>query len=253
MPDSAKRRPVILFAGLLFLHFGACASAPTAPDGTPIERSPADPWEPMNRQFHRTTTAVDKVTFKLLAKGYQKVVPTFIRRGIGNFSQNLRSPLNIINHFLQGKIGDGFEQTGRFILNSTIGLGGLIDVAVTGGHEQKNEDFGQTLAVWGMPSGPYVFVPFLGPSTVRDAIMMPLNFLADPLWHYDNASVRDKVYLVRFIDARARLLSAEIITEGAYDPYITLREAYLQHRKNEIDDGEEAGDEDYYDDLPEPD
>ena len=96
-----------------------------------------------------------------------------MRRAVTNFSRNLRSPLNIINHFLKGKPGDGFGQTGRFLLNSTIGIGGLIDVAAAAGLEQKNEDFGETLAVWGVPNGPYVVIPFLCPRTLRDATMIP--------------------------------------------------------------------------------
>lgn len=253
MPGSFNRLFVPVLAALLCLQFAACATSGTANDNAEKpERSPADPWEPFNRQTHRSTTAIDKATLKPIAKGYKKVVPNFIRRGITNFSENLRSPLNIINHFLQGKIGDGFEQTGRFILNSTVGLAGLIDVAATGGHEQKNEDFGQTLAVWGVPDGPYFFVPFFGPATLRDAMMMPLNILADPLLYYDEASVRDKVYVLRLIDIRARLLSAEKLTKDSYDPYIRLREAYLQHRHYEINDGEVPEDEDFYDDLPDP-
>ncbi len=249
MPNSADRLPVFVLAALVCLQFGACATSGTATDDSKPERSPADPWEPLNRSIHGFNTSVDRVSLRLLAKGYQKVVPSFMRRGVTNFSQNLRSPLNIINHVLQGKIGDGFGQTGRFLLNSTVGLGGLIDVAAAAGHEQRNEDFGQTLAVWGMPDGAYVIIPFLGPRTLRDATMIPLNFLADPLYHYKDSSVRDKVYLLRLIDIRARLLSAEALTKGAYDPYIRIREAYLQRRKYLIYDGDPPQDDDFYDEF----
>lgn len=254
MPKSANRLPVFVLMAVICLQFCACATSGTATDNSQPERSPADPWEPLNRPIYSFNSALDKVTLKPLAKGYKFVIPSFMRRGVTNFSQNLRSPLNIINHFLQGKPGDGFGQTGRFLLNSTIGIGGLIDVAAAAGLEQKNEDFGETLAVWGVPNGPYVVVPFLGPRTLRDATMIPLNILADPLFHYKDSSVRDKVYLLRLIDLRARLLSAEeLLMKDAYDPYIRIREAYLQRRKYLIADGELPEDEDPYGDLPEPD
>ncbi len=250
MPKSVDNLPVFVLAAIVCLQCSACATQPTAADGSKSERSPADPWEPLNRSIRMFNGGLDAVTLKPLAKGYQIVVPSVIRSGITNFSRNLRSPLHIINHFLQGKIGSGFKQTGRFVMNSTIGIGGLIDVATDAGIDVEIEDFGQTLAVWGVPSGPFVIVPFLGSSTLRDATMLPLNFLADPLLHYNNSSVRDKVYLVRAIDLRARLLSVEeLLLKDAYDPYITLREAYLQRRKYLIFDGDPP---DIYDEFPDP-
>ncbi len=250
MPKSVDNLPVFVLAAIVCLQCSACATQPTAADGSKPERSPADPWEPLNRSIRMFNGGLDAVTLKPLAKGYQIVVPSVIRSGITNFSRNLRSPLHIINHFLQGKIGSGFKQTGRFVMNSTIGIGGLIDVATDAGIDVEIEDFGQTLAVWGVPSGPFVIVPFLGSSTLRDATMLPLNFLADPLLHYNNSSVRDKVYLVRAIDLRARLLSVEeLLLKDAYDPYITLREAYLQRRKYLIFDGDPP---DIYDEFPDP-
>ena len=250
MPKSIANLPVFVLAAIVCLQCSACATQPTAADGSKPERSPADPWEPLNRSIRMFNGGLDAVTLKPLAKGYQIVVPSVIRSGITNFSRNLRSPLHIINHFLQGKIGSGFKQTGRFVMNSTIGIGGLIDVATDAGIDVEIEDFGQTLAVWGVPSGPFVIVPFLGSSTLRDATMLPLDFLADPLLHYNNSSVRDKVYLVRAIDLRARLLSVEeLLLKDAYDPYITLREAYLQRRKYLIFDGDPP---DIYDEFPDP-
>ena len=251
---SVDRLPVIILAALVCVLCVACASQPSNPDGSKPERSPADPWEPLNRSIHMFNGGLDKVTLKPVAKGYQIVVPRIIRLGVSNFSRNLRSPLHIINNFLQGKIGSGFRQTGRFVMNTTFGIGGLMDVATDAGINVEIEDFGQTLAVWGVPDGPFVVVPFLGPQTLRDAIMIPLNFLADPLWHYNNSSVRDKIYLVRAIDLRASLLSAEeLLLKDAYDPYIRIREAYLQRRKYLINDGDPPEDEDPYADFPDPD
>ncbi len=224
----------------------ACASAPTNPDGSKIERSPADPWEPFNRTMYESNGILDRVTFKPMAKVYATIVPKFIRRAIRNFSLNLRAPLHIINNFLQGKPGDGFKQTGRFVINTTVGIGGLIDVATPAGIDVKREDFGQTLAVWGVPDGPYVFIPVLGPLTLRDAVMVPLNLLADPLVYYKDTSVRDKVYLVRAIDFRELVLSTvDAQIKGAYDPYIRVREAYLQNRQFLIYDGDPPEDDDF--------
>ncbi len=254
MTRSVIRNPILVLSALACLICVACASSPTNPDGSEPERSPADPWEPLNRSIHMFNGGLDMVTLKPIAKGYEFVIPRFIRLGVSNFSRNLRSPLNIINHFLQGKPGDGFRQTGRFVMNSTLGIGGLLDVAKDHGLDVKNEDFGQTLAVWGVPDGPFVVIPFLGPRTLRDATMIPLNILADPLYHYKDSSVRDKVYLVRLIDVRQRLLRAEeLLLKDVYDPYVTIREAYLQRRKYLIDDGDPPDDEDPYDDLPDPD
>ena len=232
------------------LLLSGCASKPAAPRD---QRSPADPWEPMNRQIHGFNTGLDKVTLKLIAKGYQKVVPQFLRTGIGNFSSNLRTPLNIINSFLQGNGKTGLSETGRFLANSTFGLLGVLDVATDMGLERHNEDFGQTFAKWGIPDGPYVVLPFLGPRTVRDAVAVPLNFLADPLLWYDNTSVRDKLYLVRLIDVRERLFRAEALLEGSLDRYIAIREAYLQNRLYLIYDGDPPEDDDFYDEFLEDD
>lgn len=236
----------VLFIALTAVFFGGCSSMPAAP---PDQRSPADPWEPLNRKIHGFNTGLDKVTLKPIAKGYRAVFPQFIRTGIGNFSSNLRTPLNIINQFLQGKGKNGLSETGRFLANSTFGLGGLLDVATDMGLERKNEDFGETFAVWGVPDGPYVVVPILGPRTLRDAMAIPLNFLADPLFHYDNASVRDKIYFVRLVDVRERLLSADKLLEGSTDRYLTIREAYLQNRHYLIHDGSPPEDESFYEEF----
>jgi phospholipid-binding lipoprotein MlaA len=252
MPKTVERIPALILSALVCVLCAACASAPTDPanpDAPPPARSPADPWEPLNRGLYIGTRAIDRATLRPISIGYGVVVPGVIRQSISNFSLNLRAPLNIINNFLQGKLGDGFRQTGRFVMNTTFGLGGLIDVATGVGIDVVNEDFGQTLAVWGVPDGPYVYVPFLGPRTLRDATMIPLDFLADPLFHYNNASVRDKVYLVRAISVRHRLLSAEELLKDAYDPYIALREAYLQRRQFLIYDGDPPEDEDLYEDF----
>ena len=242
------RRHRLLIVVLVGLHLfvAGCAAQPAAPKDL---RSPADPWEPLNRNISGFNNGLDKVTLKPIAKVYQVIIPQFIRTGIGNFSANLRTPLNAINHLLQGKGKDSLSESGRFLANSTFGLGGILDVATDMGLEQKNEDFGQTFATWGVPAGPYVVVPILGPRMLRDAFSIPLNFAADPLWYYKNSSVRDKIYFARLIDVRERLFTAEQLLEGSTDRYISVREAYIQHREYEIYDGDPPIDEDFYDDF----
>ena len=228
---------------------GGCASA--MPPAAKEDRSSADPWEPLNRQISAFNETVDSVTFKPLAKGYEKVVPRFIRRGINNFSRNLLGPLNIINNLLQGKVQRGASETGRFFVNTTFGIGGLFNVGNVLGFEVYREDFGQTLAVWGVPDGPYVIVPILGPRTLRDAAMIPLNFAADPGFYIEDDATRLGLYVVRAIDARAMLFSAEALIEDSFDRYLAIREAYLQNRQFLIYDGDPPVDDDFYDDFEE--
>ena len=243
-----------LFQGLLpcLLLAGGCAGAGPQTASAPE----VDPWEATNRRIDAFNTKVDDATLKPIAKGYDKVVPDFLQQGVSNFSSNLRGPLRIVNNFLQGDGGEGFSETGRFLVNSTLGVGGLFDVATRMGFEKFPEDFGQTLAVWGVPSGPYVIVPFFGPQTLRDALALPVDFLADPLLYYEHDRIRYSIFALRSIDLRARFLSVEKFVKDSYDPYIAVRESYLQNREFEIHDGDPPVDEDFYDDfledLPEP-
>jgi phospholipid-binding lipoprotein MlaA len=235
----------MLFTVLLCIS--ACATNNEI-EGKPV-RTESDPWEPMNRGIYGFNHAVDKVTLKLVARGYRKVVPQFARRGVTNFSENLFTPRSALNNFLQGKGKAGFSDIGRFIINTTIGVGGLFDVASAAGFQEYGEDFSQTLAVWGLPEGPFVFIPFLGPHTLLDAIALPVDLLSDPLAYYNDTSVRDRVYVLRVIDLRARLLTAETLVEDSQDPYITLRESYLQNRLYEVHDGNPPEDDDFYDEF----
>jgi phospholipid-binding lipoprotein MlaA len=221
----------------LSLLLAGCASSP-ADDGeqAPV-RAEHDPLEPLNRGLYAINDAVDRVTLRPIARGYKAVVPEFARRGVTNFSRNLFTPRSAVNNLLQGKPGPGFSELGRFIINSTLGIGGLIDVATAQGMPEYDEDFGQTLAVWGIPEGPYLFIPLLGPNTLLDAVSTPVDILSDPLIHYDNSSVRDKVYGLRLIDLRMRLLTADTLLEDSKDPYLTLRESYLQNRRFQVYDG----------------
>ena len=228
---------------VLLLALGGCANVPVE------DRAETDPWEPMNRTLYSVNRGIDNVSTKPLAKGYEKIVPRPVRTGISNFFRNLRTPGSSINNFLQGKPKRGFSELGRFVFNSTLGVGGIFDIATAGGLEAHFEDIGQTAAVWGVPDGPYVMIPLLGPSTLRDALLTPLFIWSNPLYHYNNSSVRDKLYILRAIELRARLLPLESTLAESKDPYITLRESYLQNRQFEIYDGEPPEDDDFFEEF----
>jgi len=207
----------------------------------------------MNRSLFDVNDAIDRVSTKPLAKAYRKIIPGLVRRGVSNFFNTLVAPRSAINNLLQGKPGRGVSEIGRFVINSMIGVGGLFDIATPSGLDEYREDFGQTAAVWGVPDGPYVMLPILGPQTLRDAVLMPIDIVANPLVHYDNTSVRDKLYILRFIDLRYRLLTAEKFLEDSKDPYVTLRESYLQNREYEVYDGDPPVDDDFFDEFFEED
>ena len=230
---------------LVFLCASGCA---TVPAGDPVDY---DPWEKMNRSLYQFNDAVDSVTLKPIAKGYKKVLPEPIRDGITNFGRNLGAPRNSINNFLQGKPARGFSEIARFVVNSTVGIGGLIDVATASGVESYPEGFGQTAAVWGVPSGPYIMVPFLGPQTLRSLVLLPANIEFDILHHVDSSSVRDRLWVLRTIDLRHRVLSLEDLMQDSKDPYVTLRESYLQNRRFEIYDGDPPmeDEDEFYDEF----
>ena len=238
---ALRRAPVLA----CLLTLGACASTggevPTNPE--------ADPWEGLNRSIYSFNTTVDRYTLKPIARGYRAVLPQFMRTGVTNFSNNLYTPASAVNNLLQGKPIRMMSDLTRFIMNSTIGLAGFVDVASMSGMEQYNEDFGQTLAVWGVPDGPFVMVPFLGPYTLRDAAAIPANFYLDTLRQVDSSSIRDKLWALRFIDLRYRLLLAEGLLADSKDPYVTLRESYLQNRRFVIYDGNPPLEDDFYDDF----
>ena len=235
------RAGTILYLALLT----GCAGA----GSKPLTNPEVDPWENLNRSIYSINTTVDRYTLKPIAKGYRAVVPQPIRTGVSNFSNNLYTPASAVNNLLQGKPKRMVSDLSRFVVNTTIGLGGFIDIASASGLEEYNEDFGQTLATWGAPDGPFVILPFFGPYTLRDAIALPVNFWLDTLRQIDSSSIRDKLWALRFIDLRYRLLAAEGLLETSKDPYVTLRESYLQNRRFVIHDGNPPLEDDFYDDF----
>ena len=202
----------------------------------------------MNRAVFSFNRGADKVLLRPLAKGYQTITPTPVRRGIGNFFANLESPVVIVGNLLQGKPKQAGVEVGRFLINSTAGIGGLIDVASSAGLNRVDDDFGQTLAVWGVPEGAYVMVPFLGPYSVRHGFGALLDLPFQLLFQYNNSEIRDKLTILYVIDLREGLLAADDALDSAIDPYVFLRNAYRQRRNFLVYDGDPPIEEEEFED-----
>ena len=216
------------------------------------EEEPADrdPWEGFNRAVFRFNDTADRWVLKPVATSYRQVTPIFMQVGVSNFFGNLREVTNTINSVLQWKWGQAGNDAGRFLINSTVGIVGLFDVAQHVGLEQSDgEDFGQTLAVWGVPSGPYVVLPFLGPSSVRGMPGRVVDAYSNPMAYIDHDPTLYAFVAADLIQTRAGLLKAEALLKG--DRYVLLRDAYLQRREFLINDGELEDDfgDDFGEDL----
>jgi phospholipid-binding lipoprotein MlaA len=219
----------------LFLLAIACLAAGCA---TTSGGDPRDPWEGLNRHTFALNDALDRGVLKPTAEAYVKVTPAFVRARVSNFFDNLADVGTGLNDFLQGKPREGINDFGRIVVNTTFGIAGFWDVASQLGVEKRNEDFGQTLGVWGVPPGPYFVIPFLGPSTARDA---PARAV-DPQYFYsrfiDNDRLAWGLWGVDVIRTRASLLKAgAVIEEAALDRYLFIRDAWLQRRQNQVYDG----------------
>ena len=198
-----------------------------------------DPLEGINRGVYKFNDVSDKAVFKPIAGAYKAVMPSPVRTGVNNFFANLRTFVTSINQVLQFKFNKAAESAGRFVINSTVGIAGLFDVASKQGIPQYKEDFGQTLGYWGIGNGAYLMVPFLGPSTVRDGLgFIVEGYTVDPIGYIDDPRTRNIVLGTKFIDARAEMLpGSDLLDEAALDPYSFMRDAYLQRRANQVADG----------------
>jgi phospholipid-binding lipoprotein MlaA len=220
----------------LTLALPACA---TLPNGKP---DPSDRFERFNRSVYKFNTVLDHAILRPTARAYVRVVPQPVRTGVSNVISNLAYPVTLVNNFLQGKVHDGMTDAARLLVNSTIGIGGVFDPASGMGLERHQEDFGQTMGWWGMHSGPYLMLPLLGPSTVRDAVGLVPDYL---LLHEietvhlfnNNEYVQWSLFAVGAVDRRTQLLDQDPILDRTYDPYAFLRSAYLQRRDYLIHDG----------------
>lgn len=235
---------------LIFLMLGltGCASQRSAER----DRNP-DPFEPANRLIYRINDIGDRYVAKPVAKAYEGALPQAFRAGANNFLENLRYPITIINDFLQGKIRQGGADLARFAINSTVGVLGIFDPATEIGLRANDEDFGQTLAVWGVPQGPYLMVPVFGPYTLTHGLGALVDTQASLMTQYPDSSLTGKVGGWYLVHKRYRILGADEEIQRAFDPYLFIRDAYLQHRQFQIYDGDVPDDdlfpEDNYDDY----
>lgn len=218
---------------------GGCASVPAD------KAHPQDPFERVNRATYKFNSALDRAVLKPVATAYRDHVPQFIRTGVSNFLDNLGYPTVIVNDLLQGKFVDGLKDTGRLVLNTTLGVGGLLDPASTVGLSKNDEDFGQTLGKWGVPSGPYLVLPLMGPSTLRDtptryvdAQLSMVELLEDEVEFLDEDGFVVGLVVLNVLDTRAGLLSLDSVLGRAYDEYAFVRDSWLKRREFQVRDGD---------------
>lgn len=219
-------------AALVLLLASACAS----PGVRPGESDP-DPFEPANRAIYKMNDVLDRYVAKPVARGYEKGTPRALRAGVSNFLDNLRYPITIVNDFLQGKFRQGGSDVARFAMNSTVGLFGLLDPATEAGLYAHDEDLGQTLAVWGLPEGPFLMVPIFGPYTVGSALGDLAGTQVSLLVQLPEDEAALALYGLYLVDLRYGVLGLDEEIQRAFDPYLFIRDSYLQNRKYKIHDG----------------
>ena len=224
----SARQWALVAVGSALLALGGCAAGP----------NPTDPFEPFNRQVSNLNEHVDAVVLKPVATVYRSAVPPLARTGVSNFFGNLGDAWSSVNSLAQFKLQNAAENWMRFSFNTVFGFAGVLDIASEMNIERHREDFGQTLGRWGVPAGPYVVLPLLGPSTLRDTFALPVDWQGDPLYHVTPAAPRDSLYGLRLVDVRSNLLRAGNVLEGAaLDKYSFTRDAYLQKRRADIFEG----------------
>ncbi len=229
MPYARTRAALVV---VFTLSASACVTLP--PNS---QRVPQDPWESWNRGVYKFNDVLDRAIAKPIAKGYVHVVPHPIRTGVSNFFDNLRMTTVMLNDALQGKFRASATDLGRFLLNSTVGIGGILDPASSAGLDKNNEDFGQTLGHWGVHAGPFVELPVFGPSDLRDAPARLVDAYTNPHAYIRNVYWKWGLYGAYLVDDRASLLPLDDTLQHVYDPYAFIRDAYLQRRAYLVSDG----------------
>lgn len=220
-----------LCGALAVLSLHGCATNPDA--------HPRDPFEPFNRGVFAFNDDVDRVIFKPAATAYRDLTPAFVRAGVGNFFNNLEDAWSFVNNLLQLKGVAAADSFMRVSVNTVMGIGGVLDIASEARIERHQEDFGQTLGWWGMPPGPYLVLPFFGPSTLRDAVAMPVDIKGSVVSNVNERSTRSALRVLDLLDVRTGLLSVSTaLDEVALDKYSFARDAFLQRRRNAVFDGE---------------
>lgn len=237
MIDTLTRCRAGLISLLLAVFMlGGCATT---------SNNPRDPLEPINRGIYHFNDGVDNLLLKPAAEVYRGVLPQFVRTGVSNFFANINDVIVALNNLLQGKFLNSVSDVGRIAINTTAGLLGVIDVATEIGLEKNNEDFGQTLGFWGIGDGPFLMLPFLGPSNLRDVIGRVVDQRVDPLTYVDPSRDRNILWTTKFVNTRSELLgTSKILETAALDPYEFLRDAYIQRRRNLVHDGNPPADKD---------
>jgi len=229
--------PVLLCMSLL----QGCATTGAAAD-------PRDPWEGMNRKVYAFNEKLDDAVLKPVAQAYVDAVPSFVRTGVRNFMGNLGDVWTFVNAGLQLKGQVAAESFMRVVVNSTLGLYGVLDIASEAGIEKRKEDLGQTLGYWGVKPGPFLMLPVLGPSTVRDAAALPLDWQASPSQYFADPGTRTGMTVLNATETRAGLLKAtDALKQASLDPYSFVRDGWLQKRENDVYDGNPPSDFDYSD------
>lgn len=229
----------------VLILLAACASAP--PDYTTQVK---DPWQNLNRITYAFNDKLDKAVARPVAKQYVRAVPLPARNGIHNILSNLGEPVTIVNDLLQGQIRQTFKDTTRFLVNTTVGVAGWFDVAKHLSLPQHDADLGETLAHWGVPAGPYVVIPLLGPSDLRDGLSLYPDYYANPIKNHMQVRYRNAGTVTNAVDTRAGLLSLDSTIDSAFDPYSFVRDAWIQHRRFQLYNGNPPSQFPDYPDLP---
>ncbi len=228
---------------------GEAATTETAGTAAPAAANPADPFEPFNRSIYSFNTALDDAVVKPVATLYRDITPAVAREGVGNFFANLSDAWSFLNNLAQAKGEGAYYSIVRFTVNTVFGIGGLFDVATEMGVPRSTQDFGLTLGRWGVPSGPYLVLPVLGPSTVRDTAALPVDIKGNPLGYMDDVSARNSLAVLGLVDKRARLLQAgDMLDAVALDKYSLTRDVYLQLRQQRAQGADSGYSEDFSED-----
>ncbi|WP_240894177.1 VacJ family lipoprotein [Halomonas alimentaria] len=234
--SDGKAQGKRLLGGVVVLAAAAMLAGCASGGGVDREPNPADPWEGFNRKVFAFNDVLDRYALKPVARGYRFITPDPVETGVGNFFSNLGEPRTVLNSLLQGKVRNASIATSRFIINTTVGVAGLWDVASRMEITGQEEDFGQTLGAWGWEESRYLVLPLLGPSTLRDTGGLPADMYSYPTTYIDDDETRLGLTALRVIDTRAGLLDQEALIQG--DRYSFIRDAWLQQRRFEVSDGE---------------
>lgn len=231
---SPLRRPSLTLVTLLALS--ACST-------TTVRSDPRDPFESLNRVSYAFNEGLDQALLKPASQGYHKITPKFLQTGVSNVYSNAKYPVTLVNNALQGKFHAALSDTGRFVLNTTLGLGGLFDPATDVGLERHDEDFGQTFGTWGIGPGPYFVVPLFGPTTLRDGLGSIADDFAEPRSYLEDDSTRWGLWAGGNFEKRVRLLDTDGVLGRTGDTYAFVRSAYLQRRQFQVSDGNQPAED----------